>query len=330
MLVTITSVVGQGLHFSQYYNAPSLINPANTALLPEDDYRAVANYRSQWQRIPVPFSTIAASTDFQLFRNVGETNWLGLGAAIFSDRAGDGNLALTNVQLTLAYHLVMGDYNMLSVGLGAGYVQRSVDFSRLTFDAQWDGFRFSRDMAQREPFAFQKTTYLDVVAGINYAFFPNENLYMKLGIGMLHINQPQESFYSVSNKLGMRPTANIDILTRLGDRWIVNPSVFGSYQKGASELVGGVQIAYAVDAETERPTVLYYGVYYRLLDAIIPMVGLEWSKIKIACTFDVNTSAISRAAGRVGAIEFSIMYRGDYGGSRGKYGRRNTYHCPRF
>src|SRR5690606_23765854 len=99
------SLWGQGLHFSQYYNAPLLLNPANTALLPDHDYRAVANYRSQWGRVPVPFSTIAASADFQAFRNMNETNWMGIGGAIFSDRAGNGNLALTNVQLTMAYHV---------------------------------------------------------------------------------------------------------------------------------------------------------------------------------------------------------------------------------
>src|SRR5690606_29590048 len=89
-------------------------------------------------------------------------------------------------------------------------VQRSVDFSKLTFDTQWDGFTFNPDRAQGENFQSAKTSYADVSAGINYAYFPNEFLYLQLGVGLLHINQAKESFFGAENRLGMRPTDNFD------------------------------------------------------------------------------------------------------------------------
>src|SRR5687768_13145294 len=77
----------QGIHFSQYYNAPILLNPANTALMPEADYRVGFNYRKQWASIPVPYKTTSAYADFQAMRTRNESNWLGVGVGFFSDKA---------------------------------------------------------------------------------------------------------------------------------------------------------------------------------------------------------------------------------------------------
>ena len=59
-LVQVQQAYAQGMHFSQYYNAPLLINPANTALMSDHDYRMGANYRSQWTKVPVPYKTFSA------------------------------------------------------------------------------------------------------------------------------------------------------------------------------------------------------------------------------------------------------------------------------
>jgi len=317
----------QGLHFSQYYNTPLLLSPANTALMPESDFRVGANYRSQWGNVPAPFRTISAFGDCQLLRNANSTNWLGVGGAFFSDVAGNGNLALTKFQVSAAYHLQLGDYNMISVGLGAAYVQRSVDFGKLTFDTQWDGFTFNPKSANGEAYSFQKTSYADISAGVNYAFFPNENVYVKLGAGLLHINQPRESFYKMDNKLGMRPTGNLDMLFRVSDALIADISGYYTYQKGASESVFGAQFSYNVTPKEHRPSIFILGLYHRLNDAIIPVVGFEWSKIRLTTSVDITTSGMSSATGGYGAFEISLVYQGLY--NAGSH-NRNTYNCPRF
>lgn len=333
LMFLIFSVAGkedvraQGLHFSQYYNAPLLLSPANTALMPESDYRVGANYRNQWGNVPATFRTISAYGDFQAFRNANHTNWLGIGGAFFNDRAGNGDLSLIKAQVSAAYHVQLGEFNMISIGLGAAFVQRSVDFAKLTFDAQWDGFTFNRSMAQGESYSFQKTSYADITAGVNYAFFPNENIYVKLGAGLLHVNRPTESFYKMDNKLGMRPTGNLDMLYRVSDAWIANISAYYTYQKGASELVYGALFTYNVTPKVKTPNIFILGVYHRVNDAFIPAIGFEWNKIRMMATMDITTSGMSPATGGNGAFELSITYQGLYhSGSR----NRNAYNCPRF
>lgn len=318
---------GQGLHYSQFYNTPLLLSPANTGLMPDKDYRVGINYRNQWSNLPAPFHTFSAFGDFQLFKGAEGSNWLGLGAAVFNDRAGNGDLSLFNAQFSAAYHLQLGYYSMLSVGMGIGFVQRSVNFSKLTFDTQWDGFTFNPQSGNGETYAFQKTSYPDISAGINYALFPNDNVYIKLGAGLLHVNTPKESFYNQENKIGMRPTGNLDMLFKTSENLIIDFSSYYSYQKGASELIFGGSVSYNVMPKENAPSVVILGIYHRLGDAIIPTLGFEWNKMRFTSSLDINVSGMSPSAGGNGAIEFSIIYQGLYSkGSR----ERSNYACPRF
>src|SRR6185437_8005771 len=123
---------------------------ANTALMPDNDFRVGLNYRNQWAIVPVPYNTFSAFGDFKVGGNKdneNHNNWLGVGFAFFSDKAGDGNLALSQVQGDLAYHLQTSRFTMLSIGLSGATIQRSVNYDNLLFDTQWDGFTFNGHMA---------------------------------------------------------------------------------------------------------------------------------------------------------------------------------------
>jgi len=320
--------IAQSIHFSQYYNAPMLLNPANTALMPENDYRLGINYRNQWASIPVPYNTFSAFADFQAFHKETSDNWLGLGLALFNDKAGNGNLALTRSEGFAAYHLGIKDQNMISVGLSGGYTQRSVDFSKLTFDTQWDGFTFNPTLFNGEKNYLAKTSYFDVGAGINYAYFPNENVYIKVGGGVANINQPKESFYGASNQVGMRFTGNIDVLFKASDKFIVNPSVYYTTQTGASELVGGTLLKIYITGEDQNVTDFIIGGYYRLNESAIGAAGFQWGGLQFLCSYDATISSLAPYNGGNGAIEFSLIYQGLYKAFAS--GGRRTYNCPRF
>src|SRR5215813_2231473 len=85
------SSTAQDLHFSQYFNTPLLVNPANTGFAPDVDYRVGINYRNQWASItPNPYKTMSAWGDIQAFNNRFESGWVGLGGALLRDVAGSG------------------------------------------------------------------------------------------------------------------------------------------------------------------------------------------------------------------------------------------------
>lgn len=319
----------QGMHFSQYYNAPLLLSPANAGLMPEDNYRVGFNYRSQWTSVPVPYKTVSAYADFQAFRNNEENRgWLGLGAAFFNDKAGNGALSLNRTEGFIAYHLKMGENAMLSGGFSGAYVQRSVDYGKLTFDEQWDGMTFNSTSVNGEPFSgLVKTKYFDVTAGINLAFFPNENVYLKIGAGLAHLTTPKESFYNMENRLGMRPTGNIDLLVKTSSKWIVNPSIYYTNQRNASELVLGAQFMYYIAGTEENTVQLILGAYHRWQESAIGMFGLDFSGMRIMASYDFTVSSMSDVTRSRGAFEMALVYKGIYDRNAG---RVRLYNCPRF
>lgn len=323
------SAFSQGIHFSQYNNAPMLLNPANTALLPYDDWRAGASYRNQWSTVPVPFKTTSAFADFGLMRFRNKTNWLGLGLAIFDDRVGDGNLALTRTEGFIAYHLLLNERHALSAGVSVGYAQRSVDFGKLYFDAQWDGRHFNTGMASGEPNAVLKTNFADVGAGINYAYIPDEHTYLKIGVGVAHINRPSETFYTAESIMDIRPSFNAELIHRSSRSIIFNPSLYYTQQSGEYQLTYGAQVLFrlGVGGDEISRHQLIVGAFHRWNDALIGVLGYQFSRVKLTTSYDFTLSQASALTKGSGAYEVSIIYQGLY--DRSGHAVR-MYRCPSF
>ncbi len=325
LFVTQQKAAAQGMHFSQYYNSPMLLSPANTALMSDADYRLGVNYRTQWASVPVPFNTFSAFGDFQILRNHNLTNWMGVGMAMFNDKAGDGQLGLSRYEGFLAYHIQTGNFSMFSIGFSGAYVQRSVDFTKLTFDRQWDGFKFDATQANGEAGYNAQTNFVDIGAGVNYAYYPNEFTYIKLGVSAAHVNQPKESFYDQDNKIQIRPTANLDALFIASESFTLNPSVYYTRQGTAQEFMYGLQAqAYITEDNLGNPTNVIFGAYHRYGDAVIPVLGFEWSGVKFVTSYDFTLSGIAADINHNGALEFALIYQGLYTQGRDKM------NCPRF
>jgi type IX secretion system PorP/SprF family membrane protein len=333
ILVCIAGIRGttcaQDMHFSQYYNAPMLLNPANTGLLQNSDWRAGVNYRNQGATVPVPYNTFSFFSDFGLLRNQWDNAWLGTGVAVWRDVAGNGNLALTKVQGNLAAHVMTGERTSFSAGMAAAYCQRSVDFSKLTYDVQWDEFSFNKSVSNQESFATQKTTFVDVNAGMNFSYFNNDNFYVKASVAAAHLNRPTETFYGNSNKIGLRPLLNLDVVYKANDNIMFSPSVYYTRQKKASELVGGTLLN--INASGGGPTLeaneIIFGVFYRNKDAIIGVAGFKWKQNRVMVNYDHTISQLSAGNKGFGAIELSLIVQGNY---RKDGESTKAYGCPRF
>ena len=329
-LCCLNRAAGQSMHFSQYYNAPLLLNPANTALMPDFDYRIGANYRNQWSILPVPFTTFSAFGDFKIGGNAesDHANWLGLGGALFNDKAGTGDLSLVQIQGSVAYHLHTSSKSMLSFGGSAAYTQRSVNYDNLSFDAQWDGFTFNDHLPTGEKVGILKTNYTTIGAGFNYAYFPNEAVYIKLGGSVTNINQPTETFYNSTNQVAMRSTGNLDMLFRTSADFIVNPSAYYTTQKGASELVYGSLFRVNMNkSRDESSSQLILGIFNRLGDAIIGVAGYQFNSWQLMMNYDFTISGLAPYNGAYGAMEVSLIHGGNYYKNKGG---RKMYSCPRF
>lgn len=302
----------QDLHFSQYFNAPLLVNPANTGFAPDDDYRIGVNYRNQWASItPNPYKTMSAWGDVQLFNDRFESGWVGVGGALLRDVAGSGGLTATRGFASVAYHQLLGYNSLLSGGFNVGFINKRIDLTKLTFDRQWNGKFFDVAAPSGENFAYNSVTYLDLQAGLNYALFPTENAYVNIGFSVMHINRPRESFFAsgfADTRIDPRFTVFLNGSFKLNDQWILNPNIYVSKMGTAYETVAGLNAHYNVSGDGHIQAI--GGLYLRLKDAFIPMVGFQLTDLAITVNYDATSSSLGSYNQTRGAYELSVVKTG--------------------
>lgn len=326
-LLHIASSQAQDLHFSQFFNSPLTTNPANTGFIPDADYRIGAQYRNQWSSVmTVPYKTMSVFGDAQLFRDKLENGWLGLGAVLLNDQAGMGSLTSTKIYGSLAYHQMLGLSSLLSAGFNIGWANKHIDQSKLKFPDQFDGKFFDNTLPTTVFLTNNNVSYLDVHAGMNYAYFPSEKVYINAGYSIQHVNRPKENFFSDNTNNGripMRHTGFVNAILKVNDRVIINPNAYFTTQARAMELVFGLKANYNLSEYGEKQ--LLAGLYYRLGDAIAPMIGFELKNIQFLFSYDVTLSSLNKFNGYRGASEFSIIKKGFYPDNEDRQSI-----CPKF
>jgi len=327
LLVVAMEGYAQDLHFSQFFNSPLTTNPANTGFIPDGNYRIGLNYRDQWATIPVPYKTMSVYGDFQLFRDRLEYGWVGIGGVLLRDVAGAGNLTSTKGYASIAYHQLLGQSSLLSLGFNAGSAGKRVDITKLTFGDQWNGKFFDSQIPTGEPITQSSVNYFDLQAGMNYAYFPTENIYVNAGFSVQHINTPRETFYDGNNAIPRRYIGFLNASIKMSDKVILNPSAYYATQVGARELMLGANAAYNLSGDGVQQ--LFGGLYYRANDAAIFLVGYQLNNVKLMFNYDITTSGLSAANNRRGAYELGIVYTGLYTNRSFSNARRSTI-CPSF
>jgi type IX secretion system PorP/SprF family membrane protein len=329
-LAAFNEVKAQDLHFSQWWNSPLTTNPANTGFIPDADYRIGANYRNQWSSVmSVPYKTMSIWGDAQVFRDRIESGWLGLGGVILRDVAGSGGLTSTKIYASAAYHQMLGVAHLLSAGFNVGWANKRINTQNLKFPDQFDGRFFDSNLPTSVVLDNPSVNYFDVQVGLNYAYFPTDQLYVNGGISAWHLNRPRESFFdsdvsTYDNRIAPRYNAFVNVSYKLSDDVIINPMAYFTTQAKANELVGGASVQYNLSGDNESQ--LVGGLFYRSGDAFIPMVGFEWKNIKLMFTYDATTSSLKNYNNGRGAWEFALMRHGFYN----EFTKDRTSICPSF
>lgn len=308
---------GQDLSFSQYYNNPMLINPANTGFMPDKDYRVGGNYRNQWASLSRnPFQTMSLWGDAQLFDGKFDNGWLGVGGYLLSDVAGAGTLKSTRAYASIAYHQMLSNNILLSSGFSGGMVQKRVDFTKLTFDNQWNGTFFDINIPSGETFATNAVSYFGMNMGLNLSFFLSDNLYINGGFSLNHINRPKETFFTssaVDTRVRSRSNYFLNASIKLNDLWIINPNLYYTKVGNAFETVIGARAFRNLSGDGMQQLIL--GVYYRNGDAAIPVVGMQLGDLQINFNYDATISGLNTFNQTRGAYELGIVFSGLYGRS---------------
>lgn len=327
MLFVFNQTGAQDLHFSQFFHSPLSTNPANTGFIPDADYRIGAHYRNQYSSImALPYKTMSIYGDAQLLRESIENGWLGIGGLLLSDVAGSGSLRSTKIYGSLAYHQMLGNSSLLSAGFNVGWANKRIDPSSLKFPDQFDGRFFDNTLPTSVVLSNTSVSYLDIQAGLNYAYFPEEDVYINAGYSIHHVNRPRETFFadqSENGRMPMRHIAFANAILKVASNVIINPNIYYANQVRASELVLGMNAQFNLSESGEKQFLA--GIYYRYNDAAIPMLGFQISNIRFTFTYDATISNLRNFNNYRGASEFNVTKYGFYPGNTDRQSL-----CPRF
>lgn len=327
------AALSQDMHFSQYNEIPTLVNPALTGA--EYVLRASLIYKDQWGSVTVPYRTYGASYEMKFKASAWDKSdpfrsksykkafsRLAAGLSFFSDKAGDGNMGTNLVNLSLASFIKTGELSTLSVGLQGSVMQRSVDFNKFVFSNQYNGSSYDKTPAQGEDYGPHSFVAPDVAMGILWRydkpeenFGDNNQMSADIGFAMYHIIKPEQNFLAGStDQLSSKYNAHGKLLVGIPQTSIgLAPSYYISVQGTQKELLTGMMVKYYLKHDSKytgyvRRSSIGLGMYYRNRDAVIVNVLMEFAQYGIGFSYDLNTSRFSKVTTLKGGPEISIRF----------------------
>ncbi len=329
------TVKAQDIHFTQYFTSPLTLNPAMTGLVP-DDIRFAGNYRTQWSSVsPNPYLTGTASFDLAMLKGkLPEGDALGAGLLVLYDKSGTGGLTNTTAAFSLAYHKAFGQarQHRISLGVQAYYVQKTLDFSKLTFADMYNTNTATLAYPTLMSFPKSQISYIDFNGGIMYSGRMSDHATGYIGYSYYHLTQPVESFLGNSEQIHSRQSAYLGGSFDMNPNTVLYASALLQSQASATEILIGGAVGFIMnrghDEEYQKNTIFYLGGWYRYGDAVAPYVGIEWSKMRLGVSYDVNVSGFTPATSGAGAYEISLLFFGRI--NRQEKNPQYSWSCPKL
>jgi type IX secretion system PorP/SprF family membrane protein len=333
LFITLLSsqiIFAQDPQFSQFYNAPLLLNPSFAGTV--ENSRASVNYRNQWPLIgSKSFTTYAVSLD-----HYSPKIKSGIGFSLLQSALGETKLKTSEFHGVYSFHIQLNEKFKLIPSLSAGVAQRSIDFNALIFPDQYTNNGFT-GQSSAEPIIQDQRLYLDVGAGL---LLHNEHLW--LGASAYHLNKPNtalnaQSYNQLPIKLNVHMGAKIYIDHSFKGRSsqfiykdkAIMPSILYKLQGDFDQLDFGSNVVF-------EPIV--FGVYYRGLpiknynkeyinnESINFMFGYSYKNFSVSYSYDFVISKLSYSSG--GAHEVSLVML--FGKEKVPTHHRRKIPCPTF
>lgn len=313
VLLTGTRLHAQDIHFSQFYEAPLLRNPALAGLF-TGDYRIQTINRQQWSGFSRGFRTNSLSGEYKM--PIGKSNdFITAGLQLFADDAGTVRLLNAQMHPTVNYHKSLSNDRpmYLSLGITGGIIRKTISLNRITTDNQWvGGFDPSRPIGEEA--LVPQFFAIDAGVGLSYNsnFGNREKNMFFIGAALHHLNKPRNTFYAANNmELPRKTVASVGIRFGVDEYTSFVIQADHISQGGAQEIMGGALYSYALGDSPDNPEyIVSGGVFVRWKDAIVPVIKMQRRQLSLGLSYDVNISPLRATSRGRGGFELSLSYIG--------------------
>jgi type IX secretion system PorP/SprF family membrane protein len=332
----------QDPHFSQFYTAPLVFNPALAGTY-EGTFRAGAIYRDQWtSALADPLSTMMVTGDVS-FDIASKTKKVpdkfAVGISFYSDRVSTFDLNTNQISLYGAYHKVLDERTRqyISGGLQIGMMQRSINYEDLRFGDQFnsiDGYTLNTG----EILPANNLGHFDMGLGINYSRSPKGGTQFYLGAALFHVTGTNISFYRDdirvddnlvrSNELNRKITAQAGMSQLISRNLEFQPRVL--YMNQGPHNMVNVGSNFRFRLESTDNTFLHFGPWLRgasnidgfALESLVMALAYEKGNFILGFSYDHSYDDIITDRTGLNAFEISLTFIGEHD--------NDSNICPKF
>lgn len=310
----------QDIHTSQFWNNGIQFNPAMSGVIPAT-LRASAFYRNQWSSVNSLYSTFGFSIDTRI--DTRNSTSFGLGACVYRDMAGDNKLGITGAKLSFSTILALDRNSKFSIGVNGGIIQKGGDYSNAQWNSQYSGGSYDPTLASGEQYNSISELKGDLSVGVVYYYSTNDRYMsvndlfnMKIGFSYNHILKPTfSSFASSEDNLYSNFVAHAQFQMDVQNSpWTIIPGAILQFQGPSREVFVGSQFRFRLKEASKvtgfvKGAYLFFGTFYRVGDAFIPSITIDFDKYSLGFSYDVNTSALRTVSNGSGGFEISFKFR---------------------
>ena len=324
LILGISSLKAQDIHFSQFYASPMNMNPATTGVI-GCDMRFSAIYRNQWASVMGNKAFNTFSAGFDMRRPVGRWDYYGVGLNLWADKAGTSSFSSMSVSLNGSFMKRLGGRRSndmyLSAGGSLGFSQKSIKTLNLQFGSQWNGDAFDGSLSTGENFAGWDTrvTYGDISGGLYWWMGLDKknksNVYG--GIAFHHLTKANQAFTSRGfDPLFMKTTINAGGEFRMSKKLAMSPNVVMMFQGPSAQVNMGASLRFLFNKRDDSQS-FEIGPWYRIVssptgaiasDAAVIMTRLRYGGSAFGISYDINVSRLNPASRGNGGFELSYVF----------------------
>ncbi|MFO7869341.1 MAG: PorP/SprF family type IX secretion system membrane protein [Bacteroidales bacterium] len=321
ILILIFSGVSfaQDVSFSQPYSTPLLLNPAIMGV--SQDMVINVGYSSQWAGIDDGYKTARLSAHSPVMWN--ERGKLDLGLFYYYDRS--GAFTTHDVGLAAGYTLLLDDFNSLSLSLGTGYRNSTIDYSAMTFGDQYIAGRFGDFNETGEVLHNDVSSIIDATYGVFWHTKPVvDSIQFFAGISGFHFYDPVFNFMNQSEaELDSRTNFIMGLKSQTIHAISVSPQFMSSWQGGSRTNFVGLYLDYAVSvsessaqlqdkSDTESASdklQISIGSWYSVEGKTASFIlGLRYDAYALGYSYGFGQSMLKEGPFNMGRNEISLSY----------------------
>ncbi|GAB5538822.1 MAG: hypothetical protein Salg2KO_09250 [Salibacteraceae bacterium] len=302
-------VKAQDIHFSQFFATPLFTNPALTGGF-EGTYRMSGVIRRQWASVSAqPFQTFGGGAEFKAPLNIKP---IGIGLRLSHDYTGLSSFTQSSIAVPIGVHLELGSAKRIRLSFGgqAEFFQRTIDYSRISFDDQFFGNRYRPEAPSAETVPQASIGSLNASAGVYLERKVNDRQRIGIGFSSFNLNQPNLSVFATSeNRLPRRHNLHILTSIPLGVSPVdIMPAAQFQIQGTHDELLIGTAFRYHLASTPLEKRSVQMGIWGRRRDAAYASVGFTQNNLFVGGSYDFNLNRLRVASEYFGGWEVTIIY----------------------